>query len=36
MPKQPFPGNDRYQATYAGTDAVAPVASRVDTVKRKR
>ena len=32
--KQPFPGTDRYQATYAGTAAVAAVSSRVDAVAR--
>lgn len=33
--KQPFPGTDRYQATYDGTAAAAAVASRVDTVKAR-
>lgn len=34
--KQPFPGTDRYQATYAGTDSTAAAASRVDTVTSRR
>jgi hypothetical protein len=33
--KQPFPGTDRYQATYAGTAAVAAVTSRVDAVRSR-
>ena len=33
--RQPFPGTDRYQATYDGSAAVAPVTSRVDTVRAR-
>lgn len=34
--KQPFPGTDRYQATYAGTESAAAAESRVDKVASRR